>query len=98
MLSGIFMIALLLPLSVAYARRIWRRGAAVVTAMPKEIGERLGRMEQVAEATAIEVERIGEGQRFLTRLFTDGNGMRALVAPAGELVERKAGDAGDSAG
>lgn len=94
-LSGIFMIVVLLPLSIAYARRIWRRGAAVVTAMPKEIGERLGRMEQVAEATAIEVERIGEGQRFLTKLFTEGSGMRALNPPAGELVERKAADAGE---
>ena len=95
-LSGIFMVVVLLPLTLAYARRIWRRGAAVVTAMPKEIGERLGRMEQVAEATAIEVERIGEGQRFLTRLFTEGNGLRAIGAPAGELVERKASDTGDS--
>ena len=93
-LSGMLIIAVLLPLTIAYARRIWRRGAAVVTAMPKEIGERLGRMEQVAEATAIEVERIGEGQRFLTKLFTEGNGLRAIGAPAGELVERKAGDEG----
>ena len=95
-LSGMLIIVVLLPLTIAYARRIWRRGAAVVTAMPKEIGERLGRMEQVAEATAIEVERIGEGQRFLTRLFTEGNGLRAIGAPAAEQVERKAGDRGDS--
>ncbi len=95
-LGGLFMIIVLLPLTIAYARRIWRRGAAVVTAMPKEIGERMGRMEQVIEATAIEVERIGEGQRFLTRLFTEGNGLRALGAPAGELVERKAGDEGQA--
>ncbi len=94
-LGGMFIIVVLLPLTIAYARRIWRRGAAVVTAMPKEIAERLGRMEQVVEATAIEVERIGEGQRFLTRLFTEGNGLRAIGAPAGALVERKAGDTGD---
>ena len=31
-------------------------------------------MEQAVEATAVEVERIGEGQRFLTRLFTEGEG------------------------
>jgi hypothetical protein len=95
-ISGIFIIVVLLPLSIAYARRIWKRGAAVVTAFPKEIGERLARLEQSAEATALEVERIGEGQRFLTRIFTDGNGLRALGAASPELVERKPGDAGQA--
>jgi hypothetical protein len=90
-MSALF-IALLLPLSIAYARRIWKRGGAIVAAFPKEIGERLGRVEQAVEATAIEVERIGEGQRFLTRLFTDGNGVRVLAAAPGQLVERKSGE------
>lgn len=35
----------------------------------EEISARLARLEQVAEATALEVERIGEGQRFTTRLL-----------------------------
>jgi hypothetical protein len=90
-MSALF-IALLLPLSIAHARRIWKRGGAIVAAFPKEIGERLGRVEQAVEATAIEVERIGEGQRFLTRLFTDGNGVRVLAAAPGQLVERKSGE------
>jgi hypothetical protein len=77
-LGGIFIIVVLLPLSIAYARRIWRRSAAVVTSIPKEIAERLFRMEQAVEATAVEVERIGEGQRFLTRLFTEGDAARAI--------------------
>jgi hypothetical protein len=88
--------ALLLPLSIAYARRIWKRGGAVIAAFPKEIGERLGRVEQSVEATAIEVERIGEGQRFLTRLFTEGNGVRVLAAAPAEVVERKPPDAGQA--
>jgi hypothetical protein len=40
-LSGLFMLIVLLPISVAFARRIWRRSAAAVTAFPREIGERL---------------------------------------------------------
>lgn len=95
-LSGLFMVIVLLPLSLAYARRIWRRAGAVVAAFPKEIGERLGRMEQAVDATALEVERIGEGQRFLTRLFTEGNGVRALGASPAEVVERKPADAGQA--
>lgn len=88
-LGGIFMIIVLLPLSIAFARRIWRRSAAVVTSFPRELAERLSRMEQAVEATAVEVERIGEGQRFLTRLFTEGEGARAIGAGAAQPLERK---------
>lgn len=33
--------------------------------------ERLARMEQAVESIALEVERIGEGQRFVTKLMND---------------------------
>jgi hypothetical protein len=46
-------------------------------------------MEHAVEATAVEVERIGEGQRFLTRLFTEGEGARAIGAGAAQPIERK---------
>lgn len=85
-LSGIFMVVVLLPLTIAYARRIWRRGATIVTNIPKELGERLIRVEQAVESTAVEVERIGEGQRFLTRLFTEGN-VRAIAPASKDAVE-----------
>ena len=88
-LGGIFMLIVLLPLSLALARRVWRRSAAVVTSLPREIADRLTRMEQAVEATAVEVERIGEGQRFLTRLFTEGEGARAIGAGAAQPLERK---------
>jgi hypothetical protein len=88
-LGGIFMFVVFFPLSIAFARRIWRRSSAAVTAVPREIGERLLRMEQAVEATAEEVERIGEGQRFLTRLFTEGESARAIGAGAAQPIERK---------
>jgi hypothetical protein len=88
-LSGLFMVIVLLPLSIALARRIWRRSSAVVTSFPREIAERLSRMEQAVEATAVEVERIGEGQRFLTRLFTEGEGARVIGSGAAQPLERK---------
>jgi hypothetical protein len=46
-------------------------------------------MEQAVEATAVEVERIGEGQRFLTRLFTEGEGARVIGSGAAQPLERK---------
>lgn len=85
----IFIFVFFLPISIAFARRIWRRSAAVVTSFPREIADRLSRMEQAVEATAVEVERIGEGQRFLTRLFTEGEGARAIGAGAAQPLERK---------
>jgi hypothetical protein len=88
-LGGIFMFIVLLPLSIALAKRIWRKGSSVVTAFPREFADRLTRMEQAVEATAVEVERIGEGQRFLTRLFTEGEGARAIGAGAAQPLERK---------
>jgi cytochrome c biogenesis protein ResB len=79
-LGGIFMMVAVLPISLAYARRIWRRSAVAVTSFPREMADRLSRIEQGMEATSLEVERIGEGQRFLTRLFTEGEGARAVSA------------------
>jgi len=70
-LGGMFIIIVFLPLSIAFARRIWKRGGQVVAALPKEIAERLARVEQTVESTAIEVERIGEGQRFMTKVLTE---------------------------
>ncbi len=87
-LGGLFMILVFFPLSVAWARRIWRRSSAVAP-FPRETGDRLLRMEHALEATAEEVERIGEGQRFLTRLFTEGEGARAIGTGAAQPIERK---------
>jgi len=40
-----------------------------VSARLAEISERLARLETSVDATALEVERISEGQRFTTRLL-----------------------------
>jgi hypothetical protein len=82
-LSGVFIVIVLFPISVAFARRIWKKSAVAVTSFPKELTDRLFRLEQTVESSAVEIERIGEGQRFLTRLFTEGPGARAL-GPAQE--------------
>jgi hypothetical protein len=36
-----------------------------------EVIARLARVEQIVESTAIEIERISEGQRFTTRLLSE---------------------------
>lgn len=68
-LGGMFMILVLFPLTIAYARRLWKRSGQVISAVPAHLMERLAQIEQTVESIAIEVERIGEGQRFMTRVF-----------------------------
>ena len=73
------------PLAIAYARRIWRRSAVAISKMPQEIYDRFSRVDQSLDAIAIEVERIGEGQRFLTRMQAEQQ--RALGAGPAERIE-----------
>lgn len=50
----------------------WRRGSITKQAPPQaENAERLARMEQAIDPIAIEIERVSEGQRFVTRLMSD---------------------------
>ncbi|HMC54786.1 MAG TPA: hypothetical protein VKH19_06400, partial [Gemmatimonadaceae bacterium] len=89
-LSGLFVFVVLFPLAIAYARRIWRRGAQVVTQIPQEIYERFSRLDQSIDAIAVEVERIGEGQRYLTRLH--GDQQRSVGPGAAERVQMPVGE------
>ena len=85
-LSGIFMFVVLFPLTIAFARRVWRRGAAAVTQLPAELYQRLTRLEQAVDAIAVEIERVGEGQRYMSRLFTEET-PRALGQGAAQPIE-----------
>lgn len=64
----------LFPLARAWARRIDRGSQAPQLSAP-DTTARLERIENAVESMAVEVERISEGQRFLTRVMSD---LRAL--------------------
>jgi len=61
---------LLVPFVIVYARRLWHRGGPQQRNDIEE-SPRLQRMEQAIESIALEVERIGEAQRFTTKLLAD---------------------------
>lgn len=84
--STVFTLFVLFPLTIAYARRLWRRGTVAIAELPKILAERLTRLDQAVDTIAIEVERISEGQRFLTKVMTDNTG-RALGAGPAQPVE-----------
>jgi hypothetical protein len=77
--AGAFL--LLLPFAIAFARRIWVRGGA--SGRQNEEDARLQRMEQVVDAMAVEIDRIGEAQRFTTTLFANrhDDSATAVVTP-----------------
>ena len=63
---------LLMSAFVVFARRRWRKtGRAGSLALPAADSERLQRMENGIEAMAIEIERISENQRFVTKLLSE---------------------------
>ena len=85
-LGGMFIVFVMMPMAIAMSRRLWKRAAVSVSSeMPAEMTDRLSRMEQAIDAVAVELERVGEGQRYVTRVFTEQQ--RALGAGAAEPLE-----------
>jgi hypothetical protein len=67
---SVLTLVLAFPISIAWAKRILRR-APRPTPVPSDVTMRLERIEQAVDTIAIEVERISEGQRFVTRLMAE---------------------------
>ena len=74
-------IAIGIPLVRALGRRLGPAPAQV--AIPPQMAQQLERIEQAVEAMAIEVERISESQRFLTKLQTGSAEPAALPRSGG---------------
>ena len=64
--AGTHVVLFLLGLYVA--RRVAPRGGREETPGAPVFDERLDRLQQSLDAIAVEVERVGEGQRFVTKL------------------------------
>jgi hypothetical protein len=73
---GAFLCAIVLAIGVPLARAYSRRMDADSRnpRLPTEVTERLERMEHALDSVALEVERISEGQRFTTKLLSEGRG------------------------
>lgn len=88
----VFILAVLTPLAIAASRLLWRRAThprPAAAAIPADTTERMQRLEQAVDTIAVEIERVSEGQRFVTQLLTEGrpvaaapNGRSPALAPA----------------
>jgi hypothetical protein len=86
-----FVLFVLAPIAISMARSIWKRGSgASRQAVSPENNERMVRMEQAIDSIAIEIERVSEGQRFVTRLLAEGK-TPAQVGSAQPVAERVRG-------
>jgi hypothetical protein len=72
-LSIVAVIFVFAPLAIGFARTLWKRSNRPPTppAIFTEAAQRLERLEAAVDAIAIEVERISEGQRFVTKLLSE---------------------------
>jgi hypothetical protein len=72
----------------------WRRRGKRPTAAPRAGDDttlRLERLENGVDAIAIEIERVSEGQRFVTKLLSDAH----LAQPAAQRVGQPAMESGE---
>lgn len=85
-ISIVFILFVLGPLAVSFGRMIWRRAAKPATPPGwDDASHRLGRLEQAVDTIAVEMERVSEGQRFITKIMTQREG-----AAGAESVEAAA--------
>jgi hypothetical protein len=74
-LAGGFMFLVLMPIAIGVGRMFWKRGnhppALTLPPAVAQSAERLSRLEQSVDAIAVEIERISEGQRFVTKLLSE---------------------------
>lgn len=68
--TTVILTVLAIPIVLAWARRLWKK-SSVTLSMTPELDRRLDSIEKAIDTTALEVERIGEGQRFVTQLMAN---------------------------
>ncbi len=79
--SIVFTAVVLGPIAIGAARMMWKRSnRPVLPAGFTETAQRLERLEQSVDTIAIEIERVSEGQRFVTKLLSEGQHAPALAA------------------
>lgn len=62
------------PFAIAVSRFIWRRATPApkpIAVADTQVQNRLDQLQQAVDTIAIEVERISEGQRFVTKLISE---------------------------
>ena len=75
----VIVIVIGLPLVRAYVRQ--KERTPVLTPADVDRDQRLARIESAVETMAVEIERISEGQRFVTRLLAERERPSGVLPP-----------------
>lgn len=85
------MFALFIPLIYrTFRRRRWVPAGTTSKQNPAIGGERIERMEMAIDSIAVEMERVSENQRFMTRLMTETQLAGTIAAVRGSTEAAKA--------
>ncbi|MEO8562704.1 MAG: hypothetical protein ABI601_11550 [bacterium] len=76
---------LMIPIVLVLARNLWVRGTRKIQSVHSESSPQLHRIEQAIEAIAVEVERIGEAQRFTMKVLSDRPAAVPIPSPRREI-------------
>lgn len=87
---ALVMLVILLQIIVLARTRVGRRAPPGDGPALRDAAARLARLEQAVDAIAVEVERVSEGQRFVTRLLAGPREEHALAreTPTADVLER----------
>jgi hypothetical protein len=73
-----FSLFFLLPLAIGLTRLMWRRSRRTEARPSGQQDQRMERLEQAVDAIAIEIERVGESQRYQQKVLAEANMMPAM--------------------
>jgi hypothetical protein len=92
-ISIVFIVVVLGPLATSFGRLMWRR-AAKPTLPPvwNDATNRLERLEQAVDTIAVEMERVSEGQRFITKIMTQGDASEGAAEGAASTIPPNSGE------
>jgi hypothetical protein len=83
------MFAIFVPFIIRNRMRRKRERKQTVTPLPTSADPRIDRMEQAIDTIAVEIERVSENQRFMTRLITETQLAGSIAAVRGSAEAAK---------
>jgi hypothetical protein len=87
-MASMGMLALLVIVGITVTRR-WRRRRGRDETRTVVYDERMERLEQAVDAIALEIERVGESQRYQAKLMAEANMMPAMGGAQKEPVRAR---------
>ena len=83
---GLSVFALMATVGITWLLLHYLRGGRSMapSAPSTELNARMARIENAVESVAVEVERISEGQRFTSRMLSEGAAQPVTHAAAGD--------------